>query len=97
MTQGFYEQLGVDPSAGRVALQEAYTRVVAQLVRRRKAVVDQGGDTSRLDLARAQVDEAWSVLSDPQRRRRYDALVGLSERGMPSDPDALWEQSAAPS
>ncbi|MFT7519557.1 MAG: hypothetical protein ACI9MC_001699 [Kiritimatiellia bacterium] len=92
MTQGFYEQLGLERSAEGQGVHDAYTRVIAQLVRRRKALVDQGGDTARIDLARAQVDEAWAVLSDPSRRRRYDALVGLGERGLPSDPDALWEQ-----
>ena len=64
MTQGFYEQLGVDPAASVAEIRTSYARVVAQLVRRRKAVVEQGGDTSPLDLARSQADEAWRVQND---------------------------------
>lgn len=92
MTQGLYELLGADPSADRDALQAAYTRAVAQLVRRRRSVIEQGGDAQRLDLHREQVDEAWSVLADPVRRRRYDALRVLTEDGDLPTGDALWER-----
>ena len=67
---GFYEQLGVDAQASAGQIRAAYGQSVAKLVRRRKALVEQGGDTASLDLARAQLDEAWAVLSDPVRRRR---------------------------
>ena len=43
MTQGFYEILGADPSASTEQVRSAYTRVVAGLDRRHKAIVEQGG------------------------------------------------------
>lgn len=94
MTQGFYEQLGVPSDATAPTLRAAYSRVVAHLVRRRKALVEQGGDPEPLDLAREQVDEAWRVLSDPARRRRYDALLALSFADDRPDATALWDQVA---
>lgn len=97
MTQGFYEQLGVELGASAGQIRQAFTAAVARLQKRRKALVEQGGDTAAIDLARAQLDEAMAVLSDPLRRRRYDAM--LSWGAAPpvdaggrrtSDPDALW-------
>lgn len=106
MTSGFYEQLGVDPEASAGQLRAAYGRAVARLVRRRKAIVEQGGDVASIDLTRQQLDEAWAVLSDPARRRRYDAMLRSSllasggavaerpaARGA-SAADALWEEAA---
>lgn len=94
MTQGFYEQLGVDPGAPTQEIRAAYTRAVAALLKRRKAVLDQGGDPSPLDRTRSQLDEAWAVLQDPARRRRYDALRALSQDGWTSDPQELWRKAA---
>jgi len=73
MTQAFYEQLGVKSTASQGEIRSAYAGAVAQLRRRRKALVDKGGDTAQIDLHRGEIDEAFSVLSDPVRRRRYDA------------------------
>ena len=92
MTQGFYEQLGVDPRASTPDIRTAYTRVVAGLVRRRKAIVEQGGDPSPLDLSRSQADEAWEILSDAARRRRYDAMRALTADGWTTDGDELWKR-----
>lgn len=92
MTKALYDLIGADRAADRQALRSAYTRTVASLVRRRKALVEQGGDTRQLDLLRAQADEAWSLLSDPSRRRRYDALLSLSEHGDLPRGEALWSQ-----
>jgi len=99
MTQGFYQLLGVDAQASSTELRGAYARLVARIERRRIALVDQGGDTSTLELARMQADEAWEVVSDPARRRRYDALVALTRSGLPpcgdeAELDHLWGQVA---
>lgn len=91
--QGFYEQLGVAPDAATEELREAYRRVVAELTRRRKALLDQGGDTSQCDLARQQLDEAWKVLSEPALRRRYDAMRALDPADVQT-ADQLWETAA---
>jgi curved DNA-binding protein CbpA len=94
MTQGFYEQLGVDPTAPVADIRTAYSRLVAQLQRRRAALVEQGGDPAPLDLSRTQADEAWKVLSDPVRRRRYDAMCALQKDGWTTDPNELWARAA---
>ena len=93
MTQGFYEQLGADAGASLDQLRTAYAKAVADLSRRRKALVTEGGDAARIDLVRAQLDEAWQVLSSPERRRRYDAMLVLTHRGKPN-VDTLWDQAA---
>jgi hypothetical protein len=94
MTQGFYEQLGVSPNADHVRLRASYTAAVAELARRRSATLEQGGDTSRLDLARQQVDEAWHVLSDPARRRRYDTMLAMVREGWTDEPDEIWRRAS---
>jgi hypothetical protein len=94
MTQGFYEQLGVDPAASAADVRAAYGRVIAQLSRRRKAIVEQGGDPSLLDVARSQADEAWSVLQDPARRRKYDAMRALMHDGWSTDPNEVWRRAS---
>jgi len=92
MTQAFYEQIGVKSTASQGEIRVAYTSVVAQLRRRRKALLDQGGDTGQIDLHRGEVDEAFSVLSDPVRRRRYDAMLALQEHGWTTHSDEVWER-----
>src|SRR5688572_1688556 len=92
MTQGFYEQLGVAPDASTAEVRAAYARVVAQLARRRAALEEQGGDPSPLELARSQADEAWTVLSDPARRRRYDAMRSASPADLRAEPAEIWRR-----
>ncbi|MCO4745056.1 MAG: helix-turn-helix domain-containing protein [Proteobacteria bacterium] len=92
MTQGFYELLGADAGATTGQIRAAYTRVVAGLDRRHKAIVEQGGDPSSVELSKAQATEAWGVLSDPARRRRYDAMRALTEDGWTTDPAQLWDR-----
>lgn len=93
MTRGFYDQIGVPFDADLDQIRAAYGRSVAQILRRREATVGQGGDTAALDLTRVQIDEAWEILSDPARRRRYDAMLAVAADGSPpGDPDALWSR-----
>jgi hypothetical protein len=90
MIRGFYDQLGVDSDAPPETIQESYHRLVVELRRRLDVVKERGGDTERLELARHQADEAYAVLSDPRRRRRYDALLAVSSDGIPASEDAFW-------
>jgi curved DNA-binding protein CbpA len=94
MVQGFYELLGVSSDASTDDVRSAYTRVVAQLARRRTAIDEQGGDPTPIDLARTQVDEAWAVLSRPTRRRRYDAMRALSASELRGDANEVWRRIA---
>lgn len=94
MTQGFYEQFGVRPSASLDDLRAAYARVVTQIGQRRKALIEQGGDATPIDVHRSEVEEAWRVLSSPERRRRYDAMLAMQQQGGITDPDEVWKRSA---
>lgn len=94
MTQGFYEQLGVSPDADPTTLRKAYHRQVARLTKRTRQLHEQGGDTTQLELARQQLEEAWQVLSVPSRRLRYDVLLTFldSEVDASLDAEGLWEE-----
>jgi hypothetical protein len=91
MASEFYEQLGVERSASSGKIRSAYGQAVARLTRRRRALVEQGGDSSQLDLQRTRLDEAWDVLSDPSRRRRYDAMLTWAEGDRPRDAEGVWK------
>jgi hypothetical protein len=92
MASEFYEQLGVDRTASSTKIRTAYSQHVARLARRRKALIEQGGDTTQLDLLRARLDEAWEVLSDPLRRRRYDVLLRWTDGAHSKTVEGLWEE-----
>lgn len=95
MTRGFYEQIGIQSDADLDEIKAAYGRAVAHLLKRREATVVQGGDTAALDLARDQLNEAWTVLSDPARRRRYDAMLAVAGDGLSAtDVEDLWSRVA---
>lgn len=66
----FYDRLGVRPDADRSTLRAAYHRRARELHPDLAAA-----DGPDHHLAMAQLNEAWAVLSDPDRRSRYDALV----------------------
>lgn len=91
----FYEQLGIERNAPLPRVRSAYGQALAKLAKRRRALVERGGDASQLDLQRAHLDEAWSVLSDPQRRRRYDAMLSWVDGAHPTTPEALWSEVSA--
>lgn len=90
MTKGLYDLIGADPENSAADLRDAYARGVAQVMRRRRAVLEQGGSPDTLDLERARMDEAWEILSDPSRRRRYDVWLKLQSQGDIPSGDALW-------
>lgn len=95
MTRGFYEQIGVASDADLDEIRAAYARAVAHLLKRREATVQQQGDPSSLDLRRAELDEAWDVLSDPARRRRYDAMLAVVGDGVAdAEIEDLWSRVA---
>lgn len=67
-----YEVLGVAPSADAAEVRRAYLRLARAHHPDRHAA---GGPAARAEAERRmrEVNEAWAVLSDPERRRRYDA------------------------
>ena len=77
---GHYEVLGVAPSASAAELRRAY------LARARQHHPDAGGHGG----AMTEVNEAWAVLSDPSRRRRYDLAQAGAEASPAVDSDETW-------
>jgi len=93
MAQGFYEMLGVEPDAGEDELRVAFQKRLAALVRRLKAARRHGADVSLLEFQERSLREAREILSDPVRRRRYDAFRKAADDMLPGDADGLWEQA----
>ncbi len=92
MSQGFYEMLGVSPESSPEAIRSAFQGRLAALVRRLKAARKQGADVSLLEAQERSLREAVRVLSEPARRRRYNAFLGVVEDEIPSDASELWER-----
>ncbi len=86
----YYEVLQVHPSAHPVVIRKVYHVLMLDL----KHHPDLGGDVERAQL----INEAFAVLSDPQRRQEYDrfrAEVGLHTES-PGSPRTAPEQAADP-
>lgn len=90
---GFYELLQVAPDAPLEAIRAAYQDQIAQVVRKLRALEARQQDVAPLEARRAALGEAYGVLSDPVRRRRYDRFRELARTGLPSDPEELWAQA----
>lgn len=78
----YYAVLGVSPSAGLEEIKAAYRR------RSLEAHPDAGGSHGRF----LEINKAYAVLRDPERRKAYDAA-----RGAPSDATRTkaWNQASA--
>ena len=80
-----YDTLGVAPTADARSLRAAY------LAKARAHHPDRHVDSSPLTRERAaltmrEVNAAWSVLSDPEARRRYDATIAEPRTGVTEQP-----------
>ncbi len=72
MARSHYEVLGVQPTATAGELRRAYLERARTYHPDR--YVDAGGrDRAEAERSMREVNEAWRVLGDPARRRRYDA------------------------
>ena len=90
---GFYELLHVRPEATAEELRAAYQEQVAQVVRKQRAAEARQQDLAPIEARRAAIAEAWAVLSDPSRRRRYDRFRELSRGSLPATLDELWAKA----
>ena len=93
MAQGFYELLGMQANAPIEDIRSAYHERLAELVRRLRAARAQGAAVSILEAQERSLKEAMEVLSDPVRRRRYDAYRQVTRSGVPNTSEELWEQA----
>lgn len=75
----YYKILGVDRKADSKAIGEAFRRLARQYH------PDVNKDPQAAEKFK-EINEAYQVLSDPEKRARYDQMLDLRERGMP------WEQ-----
>jgi hypothetical protein len=66
-----YDRLGVGPDADLMTLRAAYRHLALRLHPDLVAADAEGSATAAMAL----VNEAWRVLSDPSRRRAYDAAL----------------------
>jgi curved DNA-binding protein CbpA len=75
MSDNHYDVLGVEPSASRDELRDAYRARVDDLTaaRERKGITESQLQDNRDEVAK--VRSAWNVLSDPFQRQRYDSQV----------------------
>jgi hypothetical protein len=95
VSQGFYELLGIDPTARPEQVRAAYQNRLGELVRRMRAAKKAGADVTILEAQERALREAMQVLSDPVRRRRYDAFrqavaSEVLEGEVPLDGERLW-------
>ena len=85
-----YERLGVARDADGPTLRAAYRRLARQLH------PDVAGPRSTDGLDMVQVNEAWRVLSDPGRRRAYDATLARRTEADGTSPSARPGSPARP-
>lgn len=90
---GFYELLQVPPEAPFETIRAAYQEQIAQVVRKLRAAEARQQDVAPVEARRAALAEAWAVLSDPTRRRRYDRFRELAKGELPADPEELWAKA----
>jgi hypothetical protein len=81
----FYERLGVPDGASEEQIREGYHRTLAKLVKKLRKARASGGDVGLVEGERDQVREAFEVLTDDVRRRRYDLLRRRDEDGLDGD------------
>ncbi|MFI5046242.1 MAG: DnaJ domain-containing protein, partial [Acidimicrobiia bacterium] len=95
MSENHYEVLGVEPTASRDQLRDAYRARVDALTaaRDRKGITESQLQDNREEVA--QVRSAWNVLSDPFQRQRYDSQVA-TDAGDGSDAVEIVDDSTAP-
>src|SRR4051794_26648706 len=88
MARDFYEILGVPRTASREEIQRAYRK----LARKNHPDVDRSPESEERF---KDISEAYSVLSDPAQRKRYDAF-GPDFRRVPEDVDPeTWARAQA--
>lgn len=91
MPQNFYEMLGVEVGATMHDIQLAYKRKLGRLVRRKREAEKSGAPLGVLEREERDLREAIEVLTNKQRKQRYDAFRQASEERFPTQIGELWE------
>jgi len=92
MSESHYDALGVEPTASRDEMRDAYRARVDELTaaRDRKGITESQLQDNRDEVAK--VRSAWSVLSDPFQRQRYDTQIASGTTD--ADEDDLSDASS---
>ncbi|MCX7970728.1 MAG: J domain-containing protein [Negativicutes bacterium] len=78
----YYRVLGVERTAGDKEIKSAYRR----LARQYHPDLHQGEEKRKAEEKFKQINEAYEVLSDPEKRRRYDQFGANWQNGQEFDP-----------
>ena len=88
---GFYDRLGLTPDSDNEELVLAYHRGLAVLVKKLRKAKAASADTAALEAERYALMEAYSVISDPVRKRRYDHYLRVEGQELPREPSEFWK------
>ena len=83
--KNLYDILGVSRGAPTEQIRSAYRRLARQVH------PDVGSAVQGASVSMAEINYAWSVLSDPVRRREYDNSLGTTRSGTSSHSSATRE------
>ena len=89
---GFYERLGTRAGASDEQVRSGYHQALARLVKKLRVARTQGADTAVIEAHRDELREAFEVLTDAARRRRYDLMLRLDLEGLPHGAEELWDR-----
>ncbi len=78
MGRTHYDRLGVAPQATHDELRRAYRRLA-----QRHHPDTNPGAPEEARKAMAEINRAWEILGDPERRRAYDRAIGVAPRLSP--------------
>lgn len=80
----YYESLGVERDASSEVIKKAFRKLA------RKFHPDHAGDTPGAEDKFKEINEAYEVLSDPEKRQRYDQLGANYQEGSEFTPPPGW-------
>lgn len=84
----YYEILGIDKNADDNTIKKAYRKLA------KKYHPDQNAGNARAERQFKEVTEAYSVLSDPEKKKLYDQFGHAAFDGSAPDPDAFTQGGA---
>lgn len=86
----YYATLGVSKTASQDEVRKAFRQLA------RKHHPDVAKDKKTAEAKFKEINEAYEVLGDPEKRKRYDELGADWERGGPQGPPPGWGQGRRP-
>jgi peroxiredoxin len=77
--KSYYSLMGIEPTASQDEIEKAYKRQSERYDPARVSTMDE--EIRRIAVQRtAELQHAYTVLSDPQKRKEYDQSIGLQQR-----------------